>query len=114
MTSRTVYSTDKGRICPRCGWPESNCQCSTRTANAPVPSRIVAKLRMEKKGRAGKMVTVIDGLPHNDAFLRELATELKRSCGTGGTIADHCIELHGDLRERLREVLAQKGFTVKG
>jgi translation initiation factor 1 len=60
------------------------------------------------------MVTVIDGLPQNDAFLRELAQELKRSCGTGGTIADSYIELHGDLRERLREVLAQKGFTVKG
>jgi translation initiation factor 1 len=43
-------------------------------------SRIVAKLRMEKKGRGGKMVTVIDGLPRNDAFLKELAAELKRAC----------------------------------
>ena len=115
MTSRTVYSTDRGRICPDCGWPESNCQCSSRrTANAPVPARIVAKLRMEKKGRGGKMVTVIDGLPRNDAFLKELAQELKRSCGTGGTVTDAGIELHGDLRERLRAVLAQKGFAVKG
>ena len=115
MTSRTVYSTDRGRICPDCGWPESNCQCSSRrTANAPVPARIVAKLRMEKKGRGGKMVTVIDGLPRNDAFLKELAQELKRSCGTGGTVTDAGIELHGDLRERLRDVLGQKGFTVKG
>jgi translation initiation factor 1 len=114
MTSRTVYSSDKGRICPGCGWPASNCQCSNRSANAAVPARIVAKLRMEKKGRGGKMVTVIDGLPRNDAFLRDLAQELKRSCGTGGTIADGEIELHGDLRERLREVLTRKGFTVKG
>jgi translation initiation factor 1 len=115
MTSRTVFSTDKGRMCPRCGWPESNCQCSgRRAASAPVPSRIVAKLRMEKKGRGGKMVTVIDGLPRNDAFLKELAQELKRSCGTGGTVTEGGIELHGDLRGRLREVLAQKGFTVKG
>jgi len=115
MTSRTVYSTDRGRICLDCGWPESNCQCSSRrTANAPVPARIVAKLRMEKKGRGGKMVTVIDGLPRNDAFLKELAQELRRSCGTGGTVTDAGIELHGDLRERLRDVLGQKGFTVKG
>jgi translation initiation factor 1 len=115
MTSRTVYSTGKGRMCPRCGWPESNCQCSSnRAASAPIPSRIIAKLRMEKKGRRGKMVTVVDGLPHNDAFLKELVQELKRSCGTGGTVTDGGIELHGDLRDRLREVLAQKGFTIKG
>lgn len=114
MTSRTVYSTGKGRMCPRCGWPETNCQCSSRTASEPVPSRIVAKLRMEKKGRGGKVVTVIDGLPRNDAFLNALAQELKRTCGTGGTVIDGGIELHGDLRDRVRDALAQKGFTVKG
>jgi translation initiation factor 1 len=115
MTSRVVYSTEKGRVCPRCGWPEAKCQCSSnRAANEPLPSRIVAKLRMEKKGRGGKMVTAIDGLPRNDAFLKELAQELKRTCGTGGTVTEGGIELHGDLRDRLREVLAQKGFTVKG
>jgi len=114
MTSRVVYSTDKGRMCPRCGWPEANCRCSSRAASEPLPSRIVAKLRMEKKGRGGKVVTVIDGLPRNDAFLKELAQELKRTCGTGGTVTDGAIELHGDLRDRLRDVLAQKGFTVKG
>ena len=114
MTSRTVYSTGKGRICPDCGWPASTCQCSSRTANAPVPRHIVAKLRMEKKGRGGKMVTVIDGLPRNESFLKVLAQDLKRSCGTGGTVIDGAIELHGDLRERLRDVLDQKGFTVKG
>ena len=101
-------------MCPRCGWPEANCQCSSRTAHEPLPSRIVAKLRMEKKGRGGKVVTVIDGLPRNDAFLKELAQELKRTCGTGGTVIDCGVELHGDLRDRVRDVLAQKGFTVKG
>jgi len=114
MTSRVVYSTEKGRMCPRCGWPETNCQCSSRTASEPLPSRIVAKLRMEKKGRGGKMVTVIDGLPQNDAFLKELAQELKRTCGTGGTVVDGGIELHGDLRDRVRVALGQKGFAVKG
>ena len=115
MTSRTVYSTAKGRMCPRCGWPEANCQCSSnRKADEPVPGCIVAKLRMEKKGRGGKLVTVIDGLPRNEAFLKEVAQELKRSCGTGGTVIDGGIELHGDLRNRLRELLAQRGFVVKG
>src|SRR3954470_17933944 len=106
MTSRTVYSTGQGRMCPRCGWPETNCQCSSnRKANDPLPTRIVAKLRMEKKGRNGKMVTVIDGLPRNEAFLKALAQELKRTCGTGGTVLDDGIELHGDLRDRVRDVL---------
>src|ERR1700745_1091586 len=81
----TVYSTAAGRICPTCGWPEANCQCSScKAGDEPVPSRIVAKLRMEKKGRGGKTVTVVDGLPRNSVFLKELAQELKRACGTGG------------------------------
>src|SRR3977135_2065209 len=92
--ARTVYSTGAGRICPRCGWPEANCQCSPK-AEGPITFRIVAQLTMEKKGRGGKTVTVIDGLPRNAAFLKELSQELKRACGTGGTVIDGGIELHG-------------------
>jgi len=111
----TVYSTAAGRVCPTCGWPEANCQCSScKAGDEPVPSRIVAKLRMEKKGRGGKTVTVVDGLPRNGAFLKALVQELKRACGTGGTIVEGGIELRGDLRDRVRDALAQKGFAVKG
>jgi len=67
-----------------------------------------------KKGPRREDGHVIDGLPRNESFLKELAQDLKRSCGTGGTVIDGAIELHGDLRERLRDVLDQKGFTVKG
>jgi translation initiation factor 1 len=74
----------------------------------------VAKLRVEKKGRGGKTVTVVDGLPNNAAFLKDLCQELKRACGTGGTAADGAIELQGDLRERVREYLLNKAFVVKG
>jgi len=108
-----VYSTDAGRICAGCGWPARDCKCS-KTADHPVPDRIVAKLRMEKKGRGGKTVTVVDGLPRNGAFLKDLCQELKRACGTGGAVAEGAIELQGDLRERVREVLLKKGFVVKG
>jgi len=79
-----------------------------------MPRRIVAKLRMEKKGRGGKVVTVVDGLPNNPAFLKELSQELKRVCGTGGAVLEGGVELQGDLRERVRAVLTAKGFTVKG
>ena len=111
---RLVYSTSAGRICPGCGWPERDCKCSQRVATASVPARIVAKLRVEKKGRGGKVVTVVDGLPHNAAFLKDLCQELKRACGTGGAVREGAVELQGDLRERIREYLLQKQFLVKG
>jgi translation initiation factor 1 len=79
-----------------------------------VPGRVVAKLRLEKKGRSGKSVTVVDGLPRNAAFLSALGGELKRACGTGGTVLESGIELQGDLRARVREVLEKKGYVVKG
>jgi len=69
---------------------------------------------MEKKGRGGKTMTVVDGLPRNDAFLAALCAELKRLCGTGGAVDDGSIALQGDLRDRLRPHLVSKGFIVKG
>ena len=113
---RLVYSTDRGRVCPGCGWPADNCQCSANRSqtNAAVPSRVVAKLRMEKKGRAGKSVTVVYDLPQNAAFLKQLCQELKRACGTGGAVKDGTIELQGEFRDRLRDLLARKGYAVKG
>jgi translation initiation factor 1 len=108
-----VYSTGRGRLCPRCGWPAGDCRCAA-SLEQPVPDRIVAKLRLEKSGRGGKTVTVIDGLPRNADFLAALAGELKRACGTGGTAGESSVEIQGDHRERLRELLARRGWTVKG
>ncbi len=113
--SRLVYSTGGLATCPVCGWPTRDCKCSVRTGTQQaVPATIVAKLRMEKKGRGGKTVSVVYDLPRNDAFLKELCQELKRACGTGGTIQDDTIELQGDLRDRIRACLAKRGYTVKG
>jgi translation initiation factor 1 len=112
---RLVYSTGLGSICPGCGWPDKDCKCSSQRAPSDaIPKRIVAKLRMEKKGRGGKTVTVVDGLPNNAVFLKALCAELKRACGTGGAVADGLVELQGDLRDRVRDVLTAKGFIVKG
>ena len=113
--ARIVYSTSTSGKCPVCGWPQRDCKCSSQfKRDEPVPGRIVAKLRMEKKGRGGKTVTVVYDLPQNEAFLKDLAGELKRACGTGGAVADGTIELQGELRDRVREALVKKGFTVKG
>jgi translation initiation factor 1 len=113
--ARTVYSTGPGRRCAKCGWPVGDCKCSDRTGRDElVPARIVAKLRVEKSGRGGKTVTVVYDLPRNQAFLRDVAGELKRACGTGGTVVDNTVELQGDVRDRLRPLLAKKGWTIKG
>jgi len=111
--SRLVYSSAAGRLCPRCGLPERGCTCGAASQER-VPDRPVAKLRMEKAGRGGKTVTVVYGLPHNDEFLKDLAKELKRACGTGGTATDEGVELQGDIRDRVRDLLVKKGFQVKG
>jgi len=112
---RTVYSTATGGTCPKCGWPQRDCKCSSQLGrDQPVPAKVVAKLRMEKKGRGGKTVTVVYDLPDNAVFLKDLASELKRACGTGGSVADNTVEIQGDLRNRIREVLVKKGWTVKG
>ena len=113
-SSRLVYSSGAGRVCPGCGWPERECRCSRKGADAPVPVRVVAKLRVEKAGRGGKAVTVVYDLPRNAAFLKELARDLKQACGAGGTIQEDAIEIQGDLRDRIRDLLVKKGFGVKG
>ena len=113
--ARLVYSTQSDGKCPTCGWPQRNCQCSRRRTGAdPVPARLVAKIRIEKKGRGGKTVTVVHGLPQNDDLLKKLSQHLKRACGTGGTVAAGEIELQGDLRDRVREALVGHGYSVKG
>ncbi len=113
--ARTVYSTGSGSICPKCGWPIRDCKCSSRFAkDQPLPARIVAKLRVEKTGRNGKTVTVVYDLPNNQAFLKELASELKRACGAGGAVVENAVEIQGDLRDRIRAALQKKGWAVKG
>ena len=110
---RPVYETGKGRLCPQCGRPLAECACAAG-ADEPVRTRLVCVLRLEKKGRAGKTVTVVAGLPRNRSFLQAFAAELKRACGTGGTATDGAVEVQGDHRERLRVWLAARGHAVKG
>ena len=114
---RTVYSTATDGKCPVCGWPQRSCMCSgnqQRSGRDPVPARVVARLRMEKKGRGGKTVTIVYDLPNNDVFLKELAGRLKRECGTGGAVTASGIELQGEMRDRVRTILQGLGYTVKG
>ncbi len=112
--ARIVYSSDRGRVCPKCGWPAGECRCGRKGADDAVPARVTAKLRLEKAGRGGKTVTVVFGLPRNTLYLKELCQELKRECGTGGAVVDDTVQLQGDLRDRIRAALLAKGIAVKG
>ena len=67
----------------------------------------------EKQGRGGKIVTVVSGLPLDDAQLAALAGELKRRCGAGGGVAGANIEIQGEHRDVLVAELQKRGFDAK-
>lgn len=116
--ARLVYSSDPqaNEKCPKCKERKGACRCAP-VATGPAP-KYVAVLSLEKQGRGGKTVTVIARLPKQELFLKDLCSELKKKCGTGGTYdlsgAEGRIEIQGDQRERLRVVLTQKGIPHKG
>jgi translation initiation factor 1 len=116
--TKLVYSTDPklNQKCPKCKELVSECVCEPEVDVKGY--KFVAVLRIEKSGRAGKTVTVLDQLPKNELFLKELTTKLKKKCGSGGTyIMDRkegVIEIQGDKRELIRELLAKEGIKSKG
>jgi translation initiation factor 1 len=77
---------------------------------APAGGRV--KVRRETAGRRGKAVTTISGVPVDDAGLRELAGRLKKRCGVGGSAKNGVIELQGDHRDAVMEVLRAEGYDA--
>lgn len=109
-----VYSSAHGRMCPRCGRPAAACACkASPTASAPAGGAAVVRVGRETKGRKGKGVTIVTGVPLAGDALDELASQLKRQCGSGGTVKDGVIEIQGDHRDLLVAALARHGWTVK-
>jgi translation initiation factor 1 len=110
MNQRLVYDSDAPLAKPpRDAKPKP--QTSQPTLNLPRDG--VVRLLRDRKGRGGKTVTLVVGVPASPAVLSELATALKRLCGTGGTLRGDVIELHGDVRERIKPELERRGYTVK-
>jgi len=106
-----VYSTDKGRTCPGCGHPLTTCRCSKGTARQTGDGLV--RISRQTKGRKGSGVCVISGLPLADTELKVLAQQLKKQCGSGGTVKDGLIEIQGDHREMLHAILSKLGYTPK-
>ncbi len=105
-----VYSTDSGRHCPDCCKPVDACICKQTI----IPEGDgIARVRRESKGRGGKTVTTITGVPLAEAELKELASALKRRCGTGGALKDGVIEIQGEHVQLLMDELIKRGFKAK-
>ena len=107
----TVYSTEHGRICPQCGNPISKCTCKKQAVRPRGDG--VTRVQRESKGRKGKTVTLVTGAPLADKELRELLSDLKRLCGAGGALKEGVIEIQGDHRDIIFEMLKKRGLTVK-
>jgi translation initiation factor 1 len=119
LRGRVVYDSAAARPghCPTCGKRLDRCVCGQARGRAPAPAAAslprdgVVRLLRDRKQRGGKVVTVIAGLPADQTD--RLASELKRLCGTGGTVKQGAVEIQGDHRDRIAEALRSRGFTVK-
>ena len=109
-SSRPVYSTESGRLCPACGRAIAQCACK---AAAPPAGDGIARVRLETKGRAGKGVTVIAGVPLDAQALAALGLRLRQRCGAGGTVRDGVIEVQGDHRETVMAELLRQGIRAR-
>lgn len=105
-----VYSTEAGRMCPVCRQPIAQCTCGQKPA--PKTDGIV-RVSRETKGRAGKGVTLVKGVPLDAVALTALGKQLKAACGSGGTVKDGVIEVQGDHIDAVIGLLQKQGYTVK-
>lgn len=110
--TQLVYSSVTGRICPACGKPVAACICKKISKPGP-PGDGIVRVSRETKGRKGKGVSLVSGVPVTGDELKQLAKELKQKCGSGGTVRDGVIEIQGDHRDVLVELLTARGWTVK-
>ena len=110
---RVVYDTAIGRTdrCSYCRRRLEACVCPSQPGR-PAPDG-TARIRRERKGRRGKTVTVVEGLAVGPQRLEELAAILKRTCGSGGTVATGNLEIQGDHRQRVADKLTELGYRVK-
>lgn len=108
-----VYSTDAGRMCPDCRQPKAQCVCKAAAAAVAAAGDGTVRVSRQTKGRGGKAVTLVKGVPLAPDELVALGKTLKTACGSGGTVKDGVIEVQGDHVERVIESLKAQGYRVK-
>jgi translation initiation factor 1 len=111
MAARIIYSTGIGSLCPNCRRAVRDCVCPKGAPGAVKPGTV--RVGREVKGRAGKGVTTVQGLPLGQAAIDALATQLKKRCGSGGTVRDGVIEIQGDHRDVIVAELIKQGWQAK-
>ena len=113
--ARLVYSTETGRICPKCQKPVSACTCKKKASGPKPQSRPdgIIRIRREVKGRKGKTVTAVTGFALDDQGLKTLSKQLKHHCGTGGSVKDAMVIIQGDHRDKVKNFLEAQGYEVK-
>ncbi len=113
--SRLVYSTESGKICPSCQKLVSECTCKKKKSRSQTNTKVdgIIRIQREVKGRKGKTVTIVSGFQINADELKNLASQLKRKCGTGGSVKDGVIIIQGDHRDTLITELKSRGFKAK-
>jgi translation initiation factor 1 len=109
---RIVYSTGIGERCPNCLRAAAQCVCKRGTPGKTQSDGMV-RVSRETQGRKGKGVSVISGLGLDPEPLDALATELKKCCGSGGSVHEGRIEIQGDHRDRLVQELQRRGWKAK-
>ncbi len=109
-----VYSTDAGRMCPDCRQPVASCICKAQ-AQAQHLSKTdgVVRVSLQTKGRGGKSVTLVKGLPLDAEGLAALAKQLRNACGSGGTVKDGVVEVQGDHVATVMAALQKQSYVVK-
>lgn len=105
-----VYSTDAGRMCPDCRQPKSSCRCKAQ--ELPKTDGVV-RVSLQTKGRGGKSVTMVKGLPLDAAALAVLGKQLRSACGSGGTVKDGVVEVQGDHVTTVMAALQKLSYNVK-
>ena len=113
--SRLVYSTETGKICTSCQKPLPECTCKKKKSRSQTNIKIdgIIRIKREVRGRKGKLVTTASGFQINAAELKNLAAQLKRHLGTGGSVKDGVLIIQGDHRNALITELKNRGFEAK-
>lgn len=106
-----VYSTDAGRMCPGCRRALAQCACAQARPVAALEGKV--RVSRETKGRGGKCVTVVRGLPLDDAALMLLGKQLRAACGSGGTVKDGVVEVQGDHLTLVMDMLNKQGWAAR-
>jgi len=111
MAAPVVYSTGIGTLCPNCRRAVRECVCPKGAPGAAKPAQV--RVGRETQGRAGKGVTTVTGLPLKVTDIENLAAQLKKRCGSGGTVRNGVIEIQGDHRDAIVAVLIKLGWAAK-